>query len=281
MSGARFTRKIVVRRIVFFSGAVLYHAFEQKLRGGNGLLLGNAAADAGEGEFFHRFAVLLNFGHQFGLHQVAVISDRIVKRQRLQRRQFGFVADAHPGQRGTAPVVVIAEGLLDVGRVLALDLDARRDVEPELVHPLDELFGTRAVLAVEVLHHFGDADVRGLLEGSFHRSAVQPVVSSVLHHLVVHFPATQFQIERVVHIDVSVFEQCHHARQFEGRTRFGGGTHGIVVVFVPELVSLAAAFSQVRNGANGSGLYLHHHGGTVLGIVLFHGAVQGLLGNIL
>ena len=78
------------------------------------LLLADALAQNHGGIFFHHLAVFHCCLHKARLHHLAVVGDGVVEGKGADGRHLGLIADAHPGQRGLAPVDVLLSALVEL-----------------------------------------------------------------------------------------------------------------------------------------------------------------------
>ena len=276
LAGTGLARKAVFIGLQLVGRSALHYAFEERLQFLDGFLRSDLLVHHRRAEVRQRLAFAAHLFHYVRLHHLAAVGYGVKERQHLQGGQTGFVAEGKPGVGDARPLR--AAGVVHHRRTLAGKLDARLFAQVKRLQA-----GGEFAVGVQAVRQLRHRNVGGLFEGLPDGDHVPPLTERVgvrYFHLVVgELLNAVFDVDFAVQRNFSVFQQGHHRGQFKSRTRFRTPLNSVVVLL--EVFRPVGVHAQVGDGADGAGLYVHHYRRAPVRSVLAHGAVQGVLGDVL
>jgi len=190
--------------------------------------------------------------------------------------QHHFVTVSYLCEREAGPSV-LAGRELDVGAGFTLNVHAQPVSQPEAVDPFDKFCFLMPVVVINDLgnRHIGRKS-KGFLDSQYSLGRDTPIIVYPFA-VVEHFAFSV--VHNVVEADVPVLKGGHVRSQFEGGTRVHCLCQGIVEGFVEHPGGPVP--TQIHDGLDLSGGYLHDDNSAVVGLMLDQGFPEGCFGDIL
>ena len=202
-----------------------HNAFEAGLNVAERLVFAHLFAQNHYGKIFHHLVVASDLGDKTRLHELSAVGHTVVEGQSRDRRNLGFVADAHPRERCAIPSAGIVAFVANARHAVAGNGNVQVFHDADALQPFHKLVGIASIGAVyEATHsHIGRA-----FDNFRHRhhtvSPFSPV--RIAHLAAIDVFHARSGVVGGVHRDFSVVHRHHERHRFEHRSRFHHVSHG-------------------------------------------------------